>query len=360
MEKVRAQYDKFPYPKVSWLAHINPASVAHANYESGAALVYRVFQKHENKKILLLGCGTTEPAAFAIAHPHTRVTAVDFSSKSISNAKRFCKLHLKFNVDFHKVDLLNFCEQNQSQFDYIHCYGVIHHLSDPQKGFAAIRRALKPNGFARVMVYSTSSRWRIQKIQALAKLLNINTAKNLTALLSTLPIDHPLRLTFEMHPEKNNHSGFTDAFLHACENSFTLTELEKTLNANDLILHHWDFSQNIIKLLLQTPGYTTFEKIKWLEASDQWPTSFNFWVSPLKKVNHTTNSYITNPLISWRFKTNLHSTLLRNTIKLTPQHQKCLALCKVLPLQKNIIPPELHNTLYELVQARFILEVNHQ
>jgi SAM-dependent methyltransferase len=357
MQMVKEQYDKFPYPRISWLAQLKPSSTAHATYETGASLIHRKFQLHENKKIALLGCGTTEPAAFAVAHPNTRITALDFSAGSIKQAQRFCRLHFKNNVDFHTQDLLDFCSENEAHFDYVHCFGVLHHLPQPQKGFAALKHILKKDGFARIMVYSSESRRHIQKIQSLVKILGMQEPAELSSFMKTLPLSHPLRLCFEMHPEKNNPQGFIDAFMHACEQGFTFNELEKVLKENGLYLHHWDFSENIKRLLFQAPLGSIEEKINWLSISNQWPAPFTFWVAPFQKTEKTNSHVIRNPLIKWRFKTSLYSPLIRRTLEITKNHRQCFALCNETQVSKKLIPLDCYEALNELIEARFILEV---
>ena len=49
-------------------------------------------------------------------------------------------------------------------FDFISCLGVAHHLRDPEAGFAALVRLLRPGGHFLLYVYSKDSTWTMRSV----------------------------------------------------------------------------------------------------------------------------------------------------------------------------------------------------
>jgi hypothetical protein len=104
-------------------------------------------------EILEAGCGTGN-VAFEIAglFPDAKVTAIDITEKSLEIANR--KLtggHIP-NLEFRRSDLMEY-DPELGNFDFIHCQGVLHHLSSPLKGLQNLYMYLKPGGYAYVWLY---------------------------------------------------------------------------------------------------------------------------------------------------------------------------------------------------------------
>ncbi len=361
MDVVQEQYEKFPYPSIPWTGRIVTTSLAHACYEAGAALVHQRFISSSEKTLALLGCGTLEPYAFGLTHKNAHIRAVDFSSQSLTLAQRKCRLSRIKNVQFFNQDLLKWADENKESIDYVHCYGVIHHLAEPQSGFDAVRKVLKKDGFARIMVYSQSNRRRIKQFQRIANILNVTSAsknqyKNLKNFALCLPSDHPMRKTFLSHSEKSFTSGLIDAFLHTREASFTYETFLKNLRSAGLIIYGWDFSETTKSFLDKAWGKNFEEKILWLEAFDQFPSPFTVWVGPLiqMRINRPLDFVTANPLVDYRFKRTIYSTLLKRKIKLTSYHKKILKASQEKLLRRS----ELKEDIVDLVESRFLLEVS--
>jgi SAM-dependent methyltransferase len=369
---VKKQYEQYPYPQRPLLARVEEISLCHASFEAGASLIFNQFIKHDNRRIGLFGCGTFEPHAFATTHPNAQITAIDLSQKTIEKAKAKCRLFLNRNVEF-KCENLEAFSKHSEPFDFIHCYGVLHHFSSPALGFKSLARALKPNGFARVMVYSTSARHYLRQLQTACKLLNLNAfdknaPKILGQWITSLPITHPLRLSFELNRDHKTISGRVDAFLHSCEKTFKVDEFEEILNAEGLHIRAWDFSQNLIDLIKSASQKTMIEKLKFLEAFHQWPASFTCWITKRQHVQFSkVNSFVVNPLFPLKTvriraklgikNQTLYSSLLKKQITLTSAHVNLLQQFQDGSLQKNILPKE-KVALEELLAARFCLRVS--
>jgi 2-polyprenyl-3-methyl-5-hydroxy-6-metoxy-1,4-benzoquinol methylase len=344
-DKVRTQYNRYPYPSFSWLAKVTAQNVCHASFEVGASLVHHKFESHENKKIALLGCGTFEPYVQGTLHSQTKVDAVDISPKSLTLAKRRCLIRRVKNINFIESDITSFCRNNPETYDFISCYGVLHHLPNPMEGFKALSHALKPEGFARIMVYSQTQRRRPKLIRQALKSLGINSESFLAtvkikSLLRCLPLSHPLKLSQFSNTELSTRSGVIDSLLHACENDFNIKSLTQTLKEADLTIQAWDFSENLLRLLSDAPGSTLEEQIHFLESFDQWPGPFVFWASktPVKKTDELL--YRTNPHLKKALPKKLPSKEIE-TLN--------IAMDKAIPFEEGFL---------SLIRKRYLLQVS--
>lgn len=362
---VKEQYEKFPYPYYSiknLFSKPLTCTNLHANFESGASLVHKKLISHNGKKIALLGCGTNEPLVFAQSHPDASITAIDLSKKTLTHSKIKTTLNRLTNINYQNTELIEFCNQNPKTFDYVHSYGVLHHLSNPQAGFEAVSKTLKPEGFARLMVYSKSARQRISDLRRLLQLLKINFhqssfEKQIKNFIASLPTAHPLRLTFETHPEVKTKQGLVDAFLHAQETSFYLNDLIEMLKKAGLFIHAWDFSQNTTNLINSATGQSLIEKINYLEATDQWPTPFVFWVAKFENVFTTQGSHFAlNPLVK-KLPEKFYSVLYKKNFVFTYRHQKLFDLAKDKKFISRFELAPFAGELHDFIATRIFLGV---
>lgn len=128
------------------------------------------------QSILLLGCGTDEPLLFRILHRENPIYAVDLSQKSLNQARKKVRVyHLIFRLFYlEKWAPINFIIGNAdavlsssqtADFDFIQCFGVLHHQVNPHESLGSIAKKLKSGGLLRVMLYSYYGRRLERKIQ---------------------------------------------------------------------------------------------------------------------------------------------------------------------------------------------------
>lgn len=131
-------------------------SFAHPNYPHCAPFSNLVdFDSVKGKKVLEIGCGTGAHAA-VFASAGADVTAIDLTERAVSfTKKRFALFDIK-NATVLKADAENLPFPDNS-FDFVWSWGVIHHSANTQKIVEEIRRVLKPNGRASIMVYHRNS-----------------------------------------------------------------------------------------------------------------------------------------------------------------------------------------------------------
>jgi len=117
----------------------------------------RVFQEYfdlvdlkgfSRKTVLDAGCGMGR-WAFHIAARTKRVVAFDLSF-AVEPAYRNC--YAQGNVEVIQADIFHLPLRSVS-FDFIYSLGVLHHLPDPFKGFASLKRLLVENGELLIYVY---------------------------------------------------------------------------------------------------------------------------------------------------------------------------------------------------------------
>jgi ubiquinone/menaquinone biosynthesis C-methylase UbiE len=83
------------------------------------------------------------------------VTAVDLTDNAIRVARQFAQ-HRGVAIDFRlgNAEQLDFPDES---FDAVYSFGVLHHTPDIEKAVAEVRRVLKPDGTAYVMLYHRDS-----------------------------------------------------------------------------------------------------------------------------------------------------------------------------------------------------------
>ncbi len=127
-------------------------------------------------------------------------------------------------------------------FDYIDCCGVLHHLADPQAGFALLASALAPGGGIGAMVYGRLGRAGVYEMQACLRdlLAGSPMAEQLSLgrkLLADLPATAPLK----RNPVVRDHidggdAGFADLLLHPRDRAYDVTEVAAMVEAAGLRL----------------------------------------------------------------------------------------------------------------------------
>lgn len=149
---VAAQYGRWPYPVWQRANAVALRSLG----ESLQACGPDAPALPERPSILVAGCGTgREAMMLARSAPNATVTAIELSETSLAIAR--ARSAGQANLRFLRHDLHAVAELGQ-QFDHIACSGVLHHLPDPEAGWAALVGVLAPGGTMRVALYSRIAR----------------------------------------------------------------------------------------------------------------------------------------------------------------------------------------------------------
>lgn len=119
-------------------------------------------------------------------------------------------------------------------FDYIDCCGVLHHLPDPDAGFAALREAVAPDGGMGFMVYAPYGRSGVYPLQEAfgALFADMSPRERLKAaqrVFDKLPDSHPFKANANLNDHRNGEAGFYDLLLHSQDRAYDVTTLLDTL-----------------------------------------------------------------------------------------------------------------------------------
>lgn len=152
-ERVQAFYEANPFPGYDLDKYISRDDLReHAS--PYARLLDTQIPHHAS--VVDVGCGTGQLACFLSLRPRT-VLGVDFSRNSLSKGQALKERLGLENLSFQWGDVLNL-EVQDASFDYVFCNGVLHHTSNPKRGFSHLARIVKPGGYVVVGLYNTYGR----------------------------------------------------------------------------------------------------------------------------------------------------------------------------------------------------------
>jgi len=234
---VRSQYEALPYPACdpeddrkrlvqTWLDDL--PMVNHYCF-AGAQTFGNGF------RVLVAGGGTGDATIYLaeqLKHTDARIVHLDLSQASIAIARRRAEIRGLTNIHWVHDSLLSLPALGLGRFDYINCVGVLHHLEDPDAGFAALRSVLAEDGAIGLMVYATTGRSGVYQMQALMRLVNgdeqdaqrrIDNARDL---LASLPASNWFKRGEDLYDDhKTGDAGIYDLLLHSQDRSYAVGEL---------------------------------------------------------------------------------------------------------------------------------------
>lgn len=158
------------------------------------------------------GCGTGQLACF-LALKQRRVLGIDYSQHSLDLAQTLKERLALKTVDFRRLNLLDW-DLPANAFDFVFCNGVLHHTSDPLRGFRNLVRITRPGGRLIVGLYNRYGRLMLlARRRVVALLARIDPGAKDRAIrkqLVTLDGDDARRHTWYAdqyeHPHESTHS----------------------------------------------------------------------------------------------------------------------------------------------------------
>ena len=247
MNKVREQYENFPYP------FRNPNDEYNRLIQSPvftlAAIDHMVFGGTRDwtrpLRILVAGAGTGD-AVIAIAqnmlnaHVPGEVVYLDLSTASRQIAEDRARIRKLNNILFRSGSILDLSANVDGYFDFINCTGVLHHLEDPSAGLHALSEVLAPDGGMNLMVYATLGRAGVYSMQRMLRQIappSMSPAERVAVarrLVATLPQTNLLSRSsnitdHRVKPGPEGDAGIFDLLLHSCDRSYTIGQF------NDLV-----------------------------------------------------------------------------------------------------------------------------
>ena len=264
-DKVRAQYEDYPYP------HRDPMDEKKRLITGSPGqlpeLVHYLFKGELSQKrplrLLVAGGGTGDglimlAQQLADAGVAADIHYLDLSTASRAIAEKRAKVRKLDSITFHSGSLLEAAELGQ--FDYIDCCGVLHHLPNPGEGFRALKQALTPEGGMGIMVYGELGRTGVYHTQEMLRLIaadgpsdeRVAVAKKLIA---EFPETNWLSRNEQVRDHKQADADLFDLLLHSQDRAYTVPQLAEVVAAAGLeIVSFVDPARYDPAMMVKGPG----------------------------------------------------------------------------------------------------------
>lgn len=238
VDKVRSQYEAYPYPprdpaeEDKRLITGSPSRLVEINH-----YIYGGKRDFSQPFRALVAGGGTGDAAIMLAQQlkdagkRGEVVYLDISTASAKIAKARAKKRKLKNIQFIQGSITELDTHDLGTFDYIDCCGVLHHLEDPAAALGALTERLAEDGGMGLMLYAPLGRTGVYHVQSMLRMLNREAEDDerlATAhkLLGQLPPTNWLR----RNPYVGDHlvagdAGIYDLLLHSRDRPFSVPEI---------------------------------------------------------------------------------------------------------------------------------------
>jgi SAM-dependent methyltransferase len=245
-DPVQAQYERWVYPPRAGDLAALPLMSPDWHYKDLRAwywLFWPQGDKREDLDILVAGCGSLSAAAQAYLYPQARVFGIDISRTSLEHEAYLQRKHNLSNLTLHHGQLEDVAELGRD-FDFIICYGVLHHLADPAAGLRALGRVLRPAGVIDLMVYGKYGRVGVTMLQDLYRVMGVRQdeagVQVVKDTLAVLPPAHPVQTYRRLAAQDlASDEGLVDTFLHARDRPFSCNDCLDMVREAGLVFQGW-------------------------------------------------------------------------------------------------------------------------
>ncbi|MDX2143931.1 MAG: class I SAM-dependent methyltransferase [Rhodospirillaceae bacterium] len=238
---VKQQYEENPYPRWTRPLRHEPVTAQQHWQVVLPRDMARMAPVAEPLNILIAGCGTGhQVAAVASRLPNSNIHAIDLSSASLAYAKRKAEELALHNVTFELADILDLGSRPefQGRFDYVECFGVLHHMANPAAGLQSLATCAKPGAVFYLGLYSRLGSGQVLAAQcAIADMGLQRTAKDIRRLrkMIALNILGGARLPFdpnglEKFVDYYSTSMCRDLLFHVCEHFYDARAIKPLLD----------------------------------------------------------------------------------------------------------------------------------
>lgn len=233
---VRQQYEDNPYPRWRAIVRRPARKLAEVVAELFPTIPADTLPT-ATPRILVAGCGTGRHAlSVAYRYAEADILAVDLSRAALGYALRRSRALGVDNVRYRQADILGL-GVIEERFDLIESSGVLHHMGDPEAGWAVLAGLLKPGGFVKLGLYSATGRQAIAAARGFVAEQNFPpTAEGIRQArqaIRALPPEHPAR---KVADELDFASASTcrDLLFHVQEDCFTIPRIDAAIRRFDL------------------------------------------------------------------------------------------------------------------------------
>jgi SAM-dependent methyltransferase len=194
-------YNRNPFPNYDEMESIG--SLVEKSLARGfPELLNRAIAPHA--RILEVGCGTGQLGNF-LSIAGRDVLSVDMTWNSLALGHRFKMANGLDRVHFAQMNLFRLPLQ-PAIFDAVICTGVLHHTSDPYRGFQGLIQLVKPGGHIIVGLYNLFGRAQTRMRRLLASFLG-RRVERLDPYLAGTRMAADKRLAWYMDQYQNPHES---------------------------------------------------------------------------------------------------------------------------------------------------------
>lgn len=246
IDPVQAQYERWIYPPPAYDLTLMPLSSPewhHLDMRTLYWLFWPAAPIREDLDILVAGCGSLAAAAQAYLFPRSRVVGIDISRSSLAHEEALMNKHNLTNLTLRQCPVEDAASLN-ADFDFIICYGVLHHLVDAAVGLRALGKVLRPDGVIDIMVYGQEGRVGVTMLQKLFRVMGLHQdpagVQAVKDTLAALPPYHPVQNFRRLAARDLAYDeGLVDTFLHRRDRPFTCKGCLDLTQEAGLVFQGW-------------------------------------------------------------------------------------------------------------------------
>ena len=247
-QKVQEMYKKYPYPSPS-------TDVSQTNELLNLLRIFELESKItlDDKSIFDAGSGSGHRITNVAEYFKTsNFIGIDISEKSLSIAKKLKKLKKLQNIEFKKHNILNGIK-DLGKFDVVLCMGVLHHLSNPNKGLQMLTKTMKNDGIIFLYLYGKlGGHKRMLNKEIISILLdkeksNYDLGIKLVRDLDLNKFEYGWNLNFKNKKEED--ALIVDSLLHANEFLYDCNDIDNLFKQSNL------YGYAIFGITAGTQGY---------------------------------------------------------------------------------------------------------
>ena len=232
-KKVEKMYKEYPYPSPS----------TQSSQTNELLNLLRIFElenktKLTNLKILDAGSGSGHRITNVAKHfKNCEFLGIDISDASLKIANIIKNNNNLENIQFKKFNLMD-STLKLGKFDVVLCMGVLHHLSNPEKGLQNILQTLKKDGILFLYLYGKlGGHQRMLNKELISILLNNKKSDydlgiKLVRDLGLNKFEYGWNLNFKNKEEED--SLIVDSLLHANETLYDFNDIDKLFSKSGL------------------------------------------------------------------------------------------------------------------------------
>ena len=278
---VREQYEQNPYPRwINTQLVSQPQSVSKIVTQLKLKATKSVPVSGIGPKILVAGCGTGQHAlGTATRFKSSEIIALDLSLSSLAYAKRKSSELGVTNITYLQGDILDLANSDM-MFDVIESVGVLHHMSEPSKGWRVLCERLKTGGIMKIGLYSSTARKHISYVRDALISQNVANPEDIIAHREVLKAsENPHHLKLHQSKDFYSLSTIRDLIFHVQEHQFTIPQISELLT--DLDLEFCGFENDEITSLFRKNKGDLYDLKAWesFENENPWIFSsmYQFW-----------------------------------------------------------------------------------